>query len=258
MTVRSSLKMVSEVVAKLTDRGFCESHVTLVNKGSDTNPRWLPAVTWIEVCGMLDDVFGPFGWDAVPVGSTSDYTNGLYTYDLMLVGRALDDVTGEVVELKRPGRGLGLVPRSAIASDAEHDRQAHGAKSDAITNASKALGDGFGRYLYIKEEAEAVKAELLAQRGEQPAPKGRTSAPRPNNGGAGGNKDQKVGEATGPQAYRMRENGWTNEQIAALSRDEVRAVMDGIFGKDGAPKIAPHGPTGAPTNQLGDDFPMPA
>lgn len=254
--MRSSLKSVAEVVAKLADKGFCESHVTLVNKGSDSSPRWLPAVTWIEVCAMLDEVFGPFGWDAIPVGSTSSYAEGLYTFDLMLVGRAIDDQTGEIVELKRPGRGLGLVPRSSLTSDSEHDRQAHGAKSDSITNASKALGDGFGQYLYNKEEAEAVKTALLQEKGISPTPRpgnGKTGTARTT--GNGKSKDEKVGEATGPQAYRMRENGWTDEQIRSLTFDEVREVMDGIFHKDGATTIPPYtGIHTAPT--LGDDFPM--
>ena len=142
----SIYRPVEEVVAKLADRSFAEPHVIKVNKGSKERPRWLDVIEWHENLRMLDAVFGPFGYDLRIVGSTSDYANGLYTVDMELTGRAVTE-TGEVVSLTRAGRGLGLVPRSAINSDAEHDRQAHGAKSDAITNAAKALGDGFGLFL---------------------------------------------------------------------------------------------------------------
>lgn len=225
-----SYKAVSEVVAKLGDRGFAEGHVVSVNKGTAARPRDLDVIEWHEAVRMLDEAFGPFGWDAEIVGSTSDYASGLYTVDMTLTGRALDDVTGEVITLKRPGRGLGLVPRSAIESDAEHDRQAHGAKSDAITNATKGLGDGFGLYLYKKKPATSGYTASSA-------------APKASSRGA----DQ-GSQASGDLGFRpsdkqmnvLRERGYTDEQVASLEFKQWKGVLDAIFGKT-TPDIAPAG-----------------
>lgn len=214
-------KKIEDVVAKLADAGYCAPHVVQVNKGSKDNPRWLDVVEWHEVVAMLDEVFGPFGWDAIPVNSTSDYANGLYTYDLMLVGRAVAD-DGGVVELKRPGRGVGLVPRSALNSDAEHDRQAHGAKSDAITNASKALGKGFGLYLYFKRDGAA----------SQPSQRGATTVTPQSQSG-----DKRPSEKQLPYLLKA---GYSQQQVDGMSFKEWKGCLDAIFGKQPLP-IEPDG-----------------
>lgn len=212
---------VSEVVAKLNDKGFCAPHIAQVNKGSKTNPRWLDVVEWHEAVRMLDEVFGPFGWDAEIVGSHTDYERGVYTVDLTLTGRAVDDETGEVLTLKRPGRGLGLVPRSAIESDSEHDRQAHGAKSDAITNASKALGDGFGLFLYQKDRPQSA-------------------APSNGNGAAHSSGGDKGARPSEKQMKVLLDRGYTQEQVDGMDFKTWKGVIDDIFGKR-TPSVAPAG-----------------
>lgn len=149
MATKSIFNRVEDVVEKLGDKSVAEPHVVQVNKGSDDKPRWMDVIEWHEACRILDEVFGPFGWSAEIVGSNYYTETGVYTVDMTLTGRAITE-GGEVIELKRPGRGVGYVPQSARNSSSEHERQGHGAKSDAITNATKALGDGFGLYLYQK------------------------------------------------------------------------------------------------------------
>jgi hypothetical protein len=216
---------VGDVVAKLSSIEYSQWHVKQVNKGTLDKPRWQSVIDWQENVYMLDDTFGPFGWSAEIVGSTSDYANGVYTVDMTLTGRALDAESGAVLELKRPGRGVGIVPRSAITSDSEHDRQAHGAKSDAITNAAKALGDGFGLWLYN----EAKRKEFGGA--SQPT----TSAPRSGQSQSSSGSDKRPSDK---QMFHLSKNGYSDEQVAGMSFDEWKGTLDAIFGGQ-TPAIAP-------------------
>lgn len=224
----SSLKSVSEVTAKLGDKGFAQQYVVQVNKGTADRPRNLDVIEWHTAVRMLDEVFGPFGWSAEIVNSHSDYANGIFLVDMTLTGRAVDDESGEVIEIKRPGRGLGLCPRSSGNADPEVDRQAHGAKSDAITNATKALGDGFGLYLYQKKPQQAAGYGNGNGRTD-------TRAQYSNGGGNGGN----LGPRPSPkQLGVLTKNGYPEEQVATLEFKQWKGIVDAIFGGT-TPEIAP-------------------
>jgi hypothetical protein len=222
-------KGVDEVVAKLSDVSFSQPHVKQVNKGSANNPRFQSVIDWQENVYMLDEVFGPFGWGIRPVASTSDYANGFYSYDVMLWAKAVT-ADGEVVTLERPGRGVGIVPRSALESDSEHDRQSHGAKSDAITNACKPLGDGFGLWLYNESKRK--------QYGEGSKPQQTNSAAAPSSNGRTGS-----GSGARPSEKQLAvlvKSGYTEEQVAGLDFKDWKKVLDAIFAKE-TPPIAPAG-----------------
>ena len=239
--VISCYKAVSEVAAKLTDRNFCAPHVVKVNKGSSSNPRYLDVIEWHTALRMLTDVFGPFGFDLRITGSTSDYANGIYTVDMELTGRALDDATGTVVSLVRPGRGLGLVSRSAITSDAEHDRQAHGAKSDAITNATKALGDGFGLYLYQKKQPNQSQQSSQAQGQGQGQGQGYT-APTTSvhpSGPPAVPSDNLGPRPSVKQLAVLAREGYPEDFVATLQFSDWKAVLDAIFSHQPLPIRAP-------------------
>lgn len=216
--IPSAYNSVSEVTAKMLNPEFAAPYVTKVNKGSPSNPRYLDIIEWHTAIRMLTEVFGPFGFDLEIGGSTSDYTNGLYTVDMKLTGRAIDDVTGQVISLTRPGRGLGLVPRSAINSDAEHDRQAHGAKSDAITNATKALGDGFGLYLYKKTSNGTSAAAPAA------APRATTTLSSGGGAIAGGRRPSER------QMAMFIKNGYPQGFVDTLEFDDWKGTLDDLFG----------------------------
>jgi hypothetical protein len=237
----SALKTVSEVVAILGDMGFAAGHVVKVNKGSPSNPRYLDIIEWHVALEMMDKAFGPFGYDLEIVGSTTDYANGIYTVDMKLTGRAVDDVTGEVVSLIRPGRGVGLVPRSAITSDAEHDRQSHGAKSDAITNATKSLGKGFGLYLY-KKSSNGTSAAAGGAGGSYTAQRPATSAVATDGSygpPAGGRRPSEK------QMAMFIKNGYPQEFVDTLEFGDWKGTLDDLFGHT-EPRVP--APTSANTN----------
>lgn len=230
-TTSAIYRRVEEVVAKLGDREFCAPYVVQVNKGSEARPRFLDVIEWHTAIRMLDAVFGPFGYDLRIINSTSDYANGLYTVDMELTARAITE-DGTVVSLTRPGRGLGLVPRSAITSDAEHDRQAHGAKSDAITNATKGLGDGFGLYLYQKRPAQSQQSQTrgtypaLTMVDGQPVRGGQQSYANSGDGSNGANLGPRPSEK---QMGVLAREGYPAEFVATLQFSEWKGIIDAIF-----------------------------
>lgn len=242
-TTTSVYMPVAEVVAKLGDKEFAAPYVVQVNKGSASNPRFLDVIEWHTAIRMLAEVFGPFGFDLEISGSTTDYANGIYTVDMKLTGRAIAE-DGSVVSLTRPGRGLGLVPRSAINSDAEHDRQAHGAKSDAITNATKALGDGFGLYLYQRKPASQSQSASRPAAGSSA-----TASYAP----AGSNGSDELGPR--PSAGQMKvleKAGYPASFVATLKFGDWKDIVNALLNKDEdgnyaplTPKIAPPAKSGA-------------
>jgi len=248
VAVPSAYKTVSEVVAKLLDPEYAAQYVVKVNKGSASNPRFLDIIEWHTAIRMLTDVFGPFGFDLRIVGSTNDFQYGAFTTDMELTGRALDDVTGEVVSLTRPGRGLGLVPRSVMAderrTDAEYDRQIHGSKSDAITNATKGLGDGFGLYLYRKSS----NGQSMAASGSSTT-SSTTTAPRtstaPAAGGSAGGGD--LGARPSPGQMRVLEKaGYPASFVATLPFTDWKEIVNALLNKDEDGAYAPLTPHIAP------------
>jgi len=248
VAVPSAYKTVSEVVAKLLDPEYAAQYVVKVNKGSASNPRFLDIIEWHTAIRMLTDVFGPFGFDLRIVGSTNDFQYGAFTTDMELTGRALDDVTGEVVSLTRPGRGLGLVPRSVMAderrTDAEYDRQIHGSKSDAITNATKGLGDGFGLYLYRKS---SNGQSMAASGGNAASTSGSaTTAPRTSTGTAPAANGE-LGARPSPGQMRVLEKaGYPASFVATLPFTDWKEIVNALLNKDEDGAYAPLTPHIAP------------
>jgi hypothetical protein len=212
------MRKVSEVVAILSDKGFCEPHV-VEKKGMGGSMQ--SYVEWHEVVRMLDEAFGPFGWDAVPTSSFTDIPNGVFIYDGYIVGRAIDDETGAVVELKRAGRGMGLVPESARNSASEIDRQGHGAKSDFYSNASKALGAGFGLYLYGSKVRNAPA-------GSQQTETRQASTPTANKAPAGGPRPSEK-----QMTYLLKH--YTQGTVDGMDFKTWKSCLDAIFGKQDLP-----------------------
>jgi len=243
VAVPSAYKTVSEVVAKLLDPEYAAQYVVKVNKGSPSNPRFLDIIEWHTAIRMLTDVFGPFGFDLRIVGSTNDFQYGAFTTDMELTGRAIDDVTGEVVSLTRPGRGLGLVPRSVMAderrTDAEYDRQIHGSKSDAITNATKGLGDGFGLYLYKKTS----NGQSMAASGSAGSSTSSSTAPRTSTasaGAAGAASGGDLGARPSPGQMRVLEKaGYPASFVATLAFTDWKEIVNALLNKDEDGAYAP-------------------
>lgn len=233
---------VNEVVAKLGDKGFAEPYVTKVEKGQG---RVFDVIEWHKVVGMLDEVFGPFGYDIQIVGSSSDTRLGIYTKDIQITGRAWDEDEGTVVTLVRSGTGVGIVQGNPEQAE-RHDMAAHGAKSDGITNASKSLGKGFGLYLYDKAQRTAGDTQSANKGTYTPKATAETIdltdlMSRPVQMPA---KDGYIGNVSPAQAPHARKKGWTDQALARLTSSEVRPVMDGVFGK-GPVVEAPREPAAA-------------
>jgi len=235
---------VAEVTKKLADKGFAEPYVTKVEKGQG---RVFDVIEWFKVIGMLTEVFGPFGFDVRIVGSSSDSRLGIYTKDIEITGRAWDEDEGIVVSLVRSGTGVGIVQGNPEQAE-RHDMAAHGAKSDGITNASKSLGNGFGLYLYNKAERGAGDTQSRQSSyqgtGNSATPQTLDLTDLMSRQPQAAAKDGYIGHVSPAQAPHARKKGWTDQALARLTRDEVRPVMDGVFGK-GPVVEAPREPAAA-------------
>ena len=136
-------KNISEVEAALADRAQAEALIAKVDKG------WGKAsyIPWNETAGLLNRVFGPFGWTTTKVASVDDVVHGIYIYDLELTVYATDE-DGHMTSKELTGRGVGVVAQNRLTDGEAHDTAAKAARSDALSVAAKSLGDGFGLFLY--------------------------------------------------------------------------------------------------------------
>ncbi|MDE2105040.1 MAG: hypothetical protein KGL39_47820, partial [Patescibacteria group bacterium] len=102
------------------------------------------------------------------------------------------------------------------------------ARSDALSVAAKSLGNAFGLFLYDK--GDPARTPVTSSEVARPAAQGATTTktdtrtPAPSG-------DGRVGFASEKQLVYLHREHWTDEQVAALGKDELKAVMDGIFGK---------------------------
>ena len=134
-------RVVSEVLAALA----AEFSLPTYTK-PNTSFTYVP---WTESKKMLDQVFGVFGWSTteprVSFAAMTDLgkATGVYTVSFGLVVRALDDVSGDVVEKMLPCVGQGV-------SYGADDNAAKAAMSDALSRGVKMLGTAFGFELYEK------------------------------------------------------------------------------------------------------------
>lgn len=235
-------RKVSEVVDILGDRARAEVLIKKVSKGA--NKKDLDYIPWNETAGLLNDIFGPFGWDDRKVGSESDMQRGIYIVDLELTVKAIDDETGVLVEKRLSGRGMGAVPASQIENADAHDTAGKGAASDALSRAAKKLGEAFGIFLYDRGDPArggSSNGASTTTQGAAATQETRTAAPsgaQPDKaswyGGTGKDGKPRVGYASSGQAGVLRTNGWTDEQIAGLTTHaEFKEVVDSQFG-DGA------------------------
>jgi hypothetical protein len=232
----ATYRKVSEIVELLQDRAAAEAQIKKVDKGE--KKKDLSYIPWWGTVEMLNDVFGVFGWDAVPEHYVSDTERGIYIVDGYLEVRALDDETGVLVSKRLPGRGMGCVPQSALNSADAHDMAGKGARSDFISVAAKGLGNHFGIFLYDKADPANGRnfVASTSSQGASPATqvttqtKTDTKAPAPS-------ADGRIGFASEKQLVYLHREHWTDAQVAELSKDELKRVMDGIFGK--GDKISP-------------------
>ncbi len=225
-----ALKTVAEIEAALVNRERVEAVMAQVDKGKKGTFTYVP---WNETAKLLTEIFGTFGWSAKIVGSHTDIARGIYIVDLDLEVRALDDETGLVMVKSLPGRGMGIVSNGELerGSQDAHDTAGKAARSDALSVAAKSLGDAFGLFLYDRGDPARAITSTAAAAYSTNETRTVTQANIPVAPATG------TGFASEKQAAVMRKNGWNDAQIATLSRDDVRAVMDGCFGK--GPKIEP-------------------
>lgn len=220
-----AFKKVSEIEKALADRAYAEAILSKVDKGNKGAFSYVP---WNESVALLTTIFGVFGWSAKIVGSHSDTERGVYRTDLVLTVRAIDDETGVLVEKSVPGTG------GSQAGPLSHEDSMKASRSDALSVACKSLGDAFGLFLYDKGDP--------ARGGTAPAPRPDTQERKPAASNSG------VGYASEKQLPILRKHGWSDEAIRALDKIQLRAVMDGLFGKG---EVIP-----PPAHAAVDDFPF--
>jgi hypothetical protein len=250
----ATYRKVSEVVELLADRKPAEAQIKKVDKSDKVASKMgLSYIPWWGTVEMLNEVFGVFGWDAVVTGTTSDVEHGIYIVDGYIEVRAIDDESGVLVFKRLPGRGVGTVAQSALSSADAHDMGAKGARSDFISVAAKGLGDHFGIFLYDKADPANGRnfTPSTSSQGAKTETQGTTetqkAAPAPSGHGFASEKQL---------VYLHREH-WTDEQVAALSKEELKRVMDGIFGKGdkiSPPKTASHLQLVGKTGTTAEDF----
>lgn len=124
-----------------------------------------------------------------------------------------------------------------------HDTAVKGAASDALNRAFKLFGEAFGLALYDKAERGDAFSNSKASSQSANRPNTQTDTARPsganNNGLAGllsrepqpASKDGNIGNVSPAQATHARKKGWTDDMLVRLTRDEVKPIMDGVFGK---------------------------
>ena len=221
---------------------------TKQRKGS--GDKMLTYIPWQENMRVLDELVGPTNWSHEVTGLQVNTKDGVYIVSGTIT-LSFEEQDGTVRSISRSGVGRAVAGANKKAGEpvtvGDHDLAAAAAESDTFSRICKKFGPAFGRDLYGGEEHTSGGTDSASR-----------ATPQQGNGQAK-KQGPKVGEATSAQAFRMRENGWTDEQIRSLTLEEVRAAMDGIFHKDGAPTVLPHyGGRGdeALAASMGDDFPM--
>src|SRR5258706_12439935 len=188
-----------------------------VDKGNKGAYSYVP---WNETVGLLTRVFGPFGWSAEITASYSDTERGIYRTDLKLTVRVLDDETGEVLEVSRPGTGANQ------ANPLSHEDSIKGSRSDAISVAAKSLGDAFGLFLYDKGDPARTSTANNASRGAATARKPAGTAT------AGTRKAAGSSTGNGPSEKQMNvflDNGYEEEEIGRMGFRGWKTILDAIF-----------------------------
>lgn len=200
-----------------------------------------PYIPWNEAAKIANDVFGIDGYDVDvletrPIGSagySATVKVTVYPTDsrsFYRVGIGFNELTGD------NGRA--------------HDTAVKGAASDALNRALKLFGTAFGLNLYDKSETPTG----TWKNHNKPAPTGNAAAGAqktvtvPNTEGTSlvglldrkgqqPAKDGYIGNVSPKQAENAQKQGWSADALERLTRDEVRVVMDGVFGK--GPKVTP-------------------
>ena len=205
----STYRKVSEVVAALVQR----------YDGPTKELDGFTYIPWQESAKKLDEVFGPFGYDILPHSSEAHPREGIYTASVIVVGRATDDETGEVVTLQRAGFGRATAQASKKEREEEgltvtkslkaHDTAAAAAASDALSRGAKLLGDAFGRFLYDEKTSNGSGASSSYSTGAS-----RTRSDSARRGPSAG------------QSSWLKKLGFTQDEIDGMEFKAWRGVLD--------------------------------
>ena len=186
-------------------------------------------IPWNVTLRKLEEVFGPFGYDIRIVSSESHPKEGVYVSVVEVTGRGVDE-NGQVVSLTRTGQGRSVAQPSKWEREEKgyevsrnlsiHKTAAAGAASDALSRAAKQLGDGFGLFLYDKDDD--------AEQDEDERPARRSSY----GGGKSSSSGAKRGGPTDNQRKWLRKNGFDDDEIDDMSFEQASSELDRIFNKD--------------------------
>lgn len=184
-------------------------------------------VPWEVTTRQLDAIFGPFGWTEEVTNQQYDTQKGIYIVTRRITGFAAvtegegEDSYTHPVSITREGVGVGI---AAGDNGRAHDTAIKGADSDSFSRAAKKLGDGFGLYLYDRDDPANARPANTENASASASTRQDTSAPTKANG------------PTEKQRKFLNDLGWNNAAIATMDFKRWKGILEA---REHAPEAEP-------------------
>lgn len=233
------LRPIEQVTDLLNDRTFAEKSLTQVSKGSKGSFTYVP---WNETTRILDQIFGPMGWDSRLTDRQVTESGGAFIYHVGLeltVRAAAPD--GSIITATRAGVGVGIAAPNRdgyLAPDA-HDTAAKAARSDAISTAAKTLGNAFGLFLYdrgdpAREGTANVSGQSNSTSQQAQSTSGTSGSVKRNSWGG-------IGKCSVKQTDTLLKAGYSEKQIDGMTKEQASSCIGALIAREELP-IKPENP----------------